>query len=75
MKLQTIKYVENNNKWYSLEFIPDNPREILLYTKDFGTTVGYYLIDEEKWYSFRWSCFVDPLYWREIPRYDCKNSI
>ena len=75
MKLQSVKYNEHNDKWYSLEYIPDNPREILLYTKEFGTTSGYYMINDESWYSLRWDSVVNPLYWREMPRYESKNSL
>ena len=42
MKLQSVKYIEGNNNWYSIEYIPDNKREILLYVLEFGTTSGYF---------------------------------
>ena len=61
MKLASVKY-SNTNAWYTTEYCPDNPREILLYTKEFGTTGGYY--QNDKWFSFRWQCFVYPIYWR-----------
>ena len=74
MKLASVKY-NNSEHWYTPEYLPDNPRDILIYTKEFGTTSGYYLIDENKWYSFRWSCFIEPVFWREMPRYESKDNI
>jgi hypothetical protein len=73
MKLQSVKYIEGNNNWYSVEYIPDNKREILLYVLEFGTTSGYF--DRDKWYSLRYNCEVIPLTWREMPRYESKNSL
>jgi len=68
MKLQSVEYDENNNRWYSAEFIPNNPREVVLYTREFGTTSGYYMCNE--WYLLRWNSNIKPLFWREMPRYD-----
>lgn len=70
MKLRSVEY-SNSNEWYSIESIPDNPREILIHTKDFGTTAGYYQNETNKWFSFRWQCFINPIKWRELPRYEC----
>lgn len=69
MKLQHVKF-ENNDKWYSTDYLPDTPREILLYTEDFGLASGYYQDETDKWFSFRWQCYVYPIYWREMPRYN-----
>ena len=73
MKLQSVKYNEGNNNWYSIEYIPDNTREILLYVLEFGTTSGYY--NKDKWYSFRYNCEVIPSEWREIPRHESNSSL
>lgn len=73
MKLQSVKYSESN-QWYSTEFIPDNPRNILLYTVEGGTAEGKYENNGE-WIQYRWNCKVNPKFWREMPRYEHKNSI
>ena len=69
MKLQSVKYDCDSEVWYTIENLPDNPREILIYTKEFGTTSGCYKTDH--WYLFRWNCFINnPVSWREMPRYE-----
>ena len=72
MKLQSVKYNEGNDKWYSPESVPDNSREILLYVLEFGTTSGYF--SKDKWYSLRYNCEVDPKGWREMPRYESNSG-
>ena len=72
MKLQSVKYSESN-QWYSPEYVPDNPRSILLYTQEGGTAEGKY--DNGEWIQYRWNCKVHPKFWREMPRYDSKNSL
>ena len=71
VKLQNIKYQKNNDKWYSVEYIPDNPRSILVYTEDGGTAEASYNPIKDVWTQFRWSCEVHPVFWREMPRYEC----
>ena len=75
MKLQSIKYQKDNSTWYSTESIPDNPRSVLIYTEDGGTAEATYDYAKDEWTQFRWSCKVNPLYWREMPRYDNKCSV
>lgn len=65
MKLQKVKYKPVDD-WYGCEFIPDNPRSILIYTSEGGVAEGKY--ENEKWIQYRWSCEVSPLFWREMPR-------
>lgn len=67
MKLQSVRY-ENSNLWYSCESIPDNPRSIILYTLEGGEAEGKY--ENGKWIQYRWNCEVNPVYWREMPRYN-----
>lgn len=67
MKLQSVKY-ENCDSWFRTEFIPNNPRSIILYTLEGGEAEGKY--ENGKWIQYRWNCEVEPLYWREMPRYD-----
>lgn len=71
MKIQEISY-SKSDKWYSPEYIPDNRRDILIYTEEGGTSEGYYFKDS--WYIYKWNCKVTPKYWREIPRYESTNS-
>lgn len=74
MKLKHVKF-ENVDNWHNTDYLPDTPREILLYTEDFGTTSGYYQSITDGWFSFRWQCYVYPIYWREMPRYDSKSNL
>lgn len=67
MKLQSVKYDANLEKWYSSEYLPNNPRSIILYTLEGGEAEGKY--ENGKWIQYRWSCEVEPLYWREMPRW------
>ena len=66
MKLQSVKY-KDSDEWYSSEFIPDNPRSILVYTQEGGTAEGKY--DMGKWIQYRWNCEIHPIKWREMPRW------
>lgn len=72
MKLASKKYNESSEEWYSAEYIPNNPRSILIYTVEGGTAEGQYI--NGKWIQYRWSCEVDPLFWREMPRYHGSNN-
>ena len=71
MKLQSVKY-SNSEKWNSTEYIPDNPRSILVFTEEGGVAEASY--QNGKWIQFRWHCEVNPLYWREMPKYESKDS-
>lgn len=75
MNLQSIKYQKNNDKWYSPEFIPDNPRSILIYTEEGGTAEASYNSTKDEWIQFRWNCKMHPVFWREMPRYDSKCDL
>ena len=74
MKLKSVKY-EQCDDWFSSEFVPDNPRSVILYTLEGQEAEGKY--ENGKWIQYRWSCEVNPLYWREMPRYnyESKNSL
>lgn len=72
MKLAKVKY-NNNEHWYSSEYLPDNPRSIILYTEEGGEAEGKY--DNGKWIQYRWSCEVNPTYWREMPRYGSNSCL
>ncbi len=71
MKLQSVKY-KNNNSWFNSEFVPDNPRSIILYTLEGGEAEGKY--ENNKWIQYRWNCEVYPKAWREMPKYDGSNN-
>lgn len=71
MKLQSVKY-ENTNSWFGCEFIPDNPRSVILYTLEGREAEGKY--ENGKWIQYRWNCEVTPLYWREMPRYNERSN-
>lgn len=66
MKLLSVKY-ENSDKWYDITYVPDNPRSIILYTLEGSEAEGKY--SNGKWIQYRWSCEVNPLAWREMPRW------
>ena len=70
MKLVSVKY-ESTDNWFSCEYIPDNPRSIIIYTLEGGEAEGRY--ENGKWIQYRWNCQVNPLVWREMPRYDKHN--
>ena len=40
MKLASVKYNKNNSHWYTSEYLPDNPRSIILYTLEGGEAEG-----------------------------------
>ena len=71
MKLKSVEYSDNED-WYSIEYVPDNPRSILIYTLEGGTAEGKY--QNDTWIQYRWNCTVTPKYWRELPRYNGSNS-
>lgn len=64
----SIKYSESD-EWHNIECIPDNPRSILLYTKEGGVAEGSYNEVKDEWIQFRWNCKVNPIAWRELPQY------
>lgn len=69
MKLQSVKYDEESNVWYTPQQIPDNPRSILIYTKEGGIAEASYNATKDKWFQFRWQCEMTPIAWRELPKY------
>lgn len=69
----SVEYKPNNSKWYSPEYLPDNWRIILMYVPELGTLPGIYY--GEKWIVYKMNCEVNPLYWREMPRYESKDII
>jgi hypothetical protein len=73
MKLKSVEY-SNSDSWYSNEYLPDNPRSVLIYTPEGGTAEGKYESKEAKWIQYRWNCTVVPKYWREMPRYNGGNG-
>jgi len=66
MKLVNVEY-KNSDNWYGCEYLPDNPRSIILYTLEGGEAEGKY--ENNKWIQYRWGCEVHPISWREMPRY------
>jgi hypothetical protein len=70
VKLKSIKYRKNNDEWHSIEFVPDNPRSVLVYTEDGGVAEAFFYTMENKWIQYRWNCQVEPIAWREMPCYD-----
>ena len=58
MKLESVKYDDNLEKWSSSEYIPNNPRSIILYTLEGGEAEGKY--ENGKWIQSRGSCEVEP---------------
>lgn len=66
MKLKSVKY-ELSDCWYGTDYIPDNPRSIIIVTQEGGEAEGKY--EDGKWLQYRWSCYVNPLAWREMPRW------
>lgn len=66
MKLASVKY-EPCDDWFGSEYVPDNPRSIILYTLEGGEAEGKY--ENGKWIQYRWNCEVKPLCWREMPRW------
>lgn len=71
----SIKYDKTSDKWYNPEYIPDNPRNILLYSEDTRVTEGFYDTKHNRWHCFKWDCDVIPLKWRELPYYDSNGNI
>ena len=72
MKLQSVSY-ERSDDWFGCEYVPDNPRSIILYTSEGREAEGKY--ENNKWIQYRWNCEVHPLAWREMPRYESKDII
>jgi len=68
MKLASVKYDKDSEKWYTPEYLPDTPRSIILHTTEGGSAEGKY--EKGEWIQYRWNCKVTPLYWRELPRYN-----
>lgn len=67
MKLASVKYDENSERWYTPDYLPDTPRSIILHTTEGGSAEGKY--EKGEWIQYRWNCKVTPLYWREMPRW------
>lgn len=68
MKLASVKYDKDSERWYTPEYLPDTPRSIILHTIEGGSAEGKY--EKGEWIQYRWNCKVTPLYWRELPRYN-----
>lgn len=66
MKLVSVEY-KNSDCWYGAEYVPNNPRDIILYTQEDGEAEGRY--EDGKWIHYKWNCEVKPLAWREMPRW------
>ena len=75
MKLRSVTYNPESDKWYTFESLPDNKRDILVYSLDLGTTCAYYDEKVSLFWVYKWNQFIEPKYWREIPRYDSKVSL
>ena len=75
MKLASVRYDSLSEKWYTIEYLPDTPISIILYTEEGGSAEGYYDINKDVWIQYRWSCKVRPKCWREMPRYESSISL
>ena len=67
MKLTSVEYSEDSNDWKTTDYIPTNSRYIIVYSPEFGTSIGYYakkFVDK-----LREDETINILYWRELPRY------
>lgn len=74
MILQRLKYNPDDIEWHSVESVPTNKRDILMYVPEHGTTLGFYNPELFSWYDYKWECTSEPICWREIPRYEVKVS-
>ena len=72
MKLQTVKY-ELCDSWFGSEYVPDNPRSVIIYTLEGREAEGKY--ENGKWIQYRWNCEVHPKCWREMPRYESNCNL
>jgi hypothetical protein len=70
VKLVNIKYNKDSSEWYSPEYVPDTPRSVLIYIEDGGVAEATFHAMENKWVMFRWNCQVEPIKWRELPKYE-----
>lgn len=76
MKLTSVEYNSSNDKWYTQDYLPSNSRYILVYSPEFGTSIGFYS-------ELNGGAFNDALRpgekvgitnWRELPRYVSSQS-
>lgn len=68
MKLTSVKYNPSDEEWKDTSYLPSNSRRILVYSPEFGTSIGYYynsMFNDE----LRIDEKVGIIYWRELPRY------
>jgi hypothetical protein len=72
MKLQSLKYNPDDVDWKTTEYFPNNSRYILVYSPEFGTSIGYKYNDiyEVHWVdALRPDEDVNITHWKELPRY------
>lgn len=72
MKLTVVEYSPDSDRWYTTEYIPSNSRDILIYSPEFGTSIGHYSFYEDGGLFsdlLRVRENINVLYWREMPRY------
>ena len=74
MKLKNVDYNKDNENWMDVENIPSNSRYILVYSPEFGTSIGYYRRFAEtggQWIdALRLNEKVNIQQWRELPKYE-----
>lgn len=75
MKLTSLNYNSSNENWLNLDFLPSNSRYILVYSPEFGTSIGKYNKNTELFEDvLRNGEKVNIIYWREMPRYVEHNN-
>lgn len=79
MKLTSVEYDPTNTKWYTLEYLPNNSRYILIYSPEFGTSIGNYdKFENGGIYQdiLRIGEDIKITHWREMPRYvPCQSDL
>lgn len=73
MKLMSVEYNSTDLEWKTIEYLPSNSRYILVYSPEFGTSIGKYIRYNESGGRFddylRLGELINITHWRELPRY------
>lgn len=73
MKLMSVKYDPNYTEWRTIEYIPSNSRKILVYSPEFGTSIGKFIFTNNGYTfedSLRSEEKINITHWKELPRYN-----